>query len=86
MWRRPHLEEASDGRVPAPKEGIVLTHSIRFHIVPRDGDPSTGGIMVLPRPGFRGASLGTIDGNDFFRFTVSTEVGEVVISDEASGP
>jgi len=45
-----------------------------------------GASLVLARSRFEGAHLRTIDGNRFFKFSIDTDAGLVIISDEASGP
>jgi hypothetical protein len=59
---------------------------MRCSIVPPDGSRRTGGELAIPRPGFQRAGLSTIDGNSFFRFSVTTDHGTLTIADEGSGP
>jgi hypothetical protein len=58
---------------------------VHFGVGSGDALPS-GGTVVLARSRVRAARLLTIDGHDFFTFSIETDAGPVTIAAEAWGP
>jgi hypothetical protein len=58
---------------------------VHFGVGSGDGLPC-GGTVILARSRVQRARLRTVDGNDFFVFSIATDAGEVTIAAEAWGP